>query len=159
MAAITPVAWDDRGRAIARLVATVETHRFEVLTNGRFVARFSLDRSAFAPVEHSHGFADLTDAAVLPRSWAEVVSATTTAPPADPVSGALYLVGQGATGTWVGLDGALVVWAADGDPPSWLTVPTVEGRVVRAADTGALHRHTDGVWTIVGEPILIRDGG
>ncbi len=67
-------------------------------------------------------------------SGANVISATTTAPPGSPADGDKYLVPSGATGAWSGHTGELAIW--DADDAVWIFQTVLPGTVVTVTDTG-----------------------
>lgn len=63
-----------------------------------------------------------------------VVIGERAAPPADPASGDCYLVGEPASGAWIGRERAVAVWAQN----QWLFCPPREGARILDLASGAL---------------------
>lgn len=73
---------------------------------------------------------------------ATVEGAVTATPPDNPIAGACYLVGEGATGAWVGKDGMI---AGDGEG-GWRFVAPAEGMRALRRDNGEFLAFRNGEW-------------
>jgi Protein of unknown function (DUF2793)/Putative phage tail protein len=77
-----------------------------------------------------------------------VVSATTTAPPASPVNGVRYFVPVGASGAWAGHSGQLAEY--DADELAWIFTPIDDGEIVYVTDTATTVQVVAGTATPIG---------
>lgn len=68
-------------------------------------------------------------------------------PPAGPQPGDAYLIAAGATGEWLGEDGAIAVSQGS----HWLFLPPVDGASLRRIDTGQVCVYSNG-WSTAMEP-------
>ncbi|WP_033919492.1 DUF2793 domain-containing protein [Sphingomonas sp. 37zxx] len=77
-------------------------------------------------------------------------------PPADPVAGACWIVGTGASGAWAGQDGAIAGWTANG----WRFVAAREGMRAWSIADGVEARFRGGAWRLgeVAARVVLIDG-
>ncbi len=73
-----------------------------------------------------------------------IENATTTVPPANPASGAAWLVASGATGAWQGEIGRIAI-ATDG---GWRFVSPFEGLLLWDRAQGTQRRFHNGAWVL-----------
>lgn len=71
-----------------------------------------------------------------------VLSATTTAPPAEPATGDRYLLPSGATGAWSGQTATIAMWLGE----AWTFLEPRAGWTTWVADTGAQLRFDGSAW-------------
>ncbi|MEM9043402.1 MAG: DUF2793 domain-containing protein [Pseudomonadota bacterium] len=73
------------------------------------------------------------------------LSITTTATPASPTEGDVYIVpGVGVTGDWVGNENAIAVYSAS----AWIYITPVDGDEVTVADIDQRYRFEDSAWAL-----------
>lgn len=80
-----------------------------------------------------------------------VISATTTAQPASPSVGDLYIIPSGKTGTdWSGMtNGSLALYAENDGANAWFEITPAEGWRMHASDTDVLYRHNGSAWVVL----------
>ncbi|WP_343520273.1 DUF2793 domain-containing protein [Sphingomonas sp.] len=78
------------------------------------------------------------------------------APPAAPVPGQCWIVGDSPAGAWAGSAGALALWTVGG----WRFAAPREGMAVWIAEEGLVARHVSGAWRVgaVAAAQLVIDG-
>ena len=69
-----------------------------------------------------------------------VISANLTVPPASPVNGAIYIVGQGATGAWAGQSGKI----AARDNNQWVFLDALNGLIAYVDSEDTYYRYDNG---------------
>lgn len=91
------------------------------------------------------------DALNILDAWvqASVVSRTTSAPPASPTEGVLYVVGASPTGAWAGQASKVAQYLSG----AWLFRTPSEGYHVWVQDEGARYTYISGAWTASGAVI------
>ncbi len=85
---------------------------------------------------------------------AAVVSATTTAQPASPSVGDLYIIPAGKTGTdWAGYTtGSLALYCENDGANAWFEITPSEGWKVWVKDTSRMVVHSGSAWVLFGSP-------
>lgn len=86
------------------------------------------------------------------------LSASISTPPESLEAGACWLVPAGATGDWVGHEGAIACWTAGG----WRYAVPATGWTIWIIDENIMLRHRDGTWrqeTAPGLPVSQPSGG
>ncbi|MFM9851265.1 MAG: DUF2793 domain-containing protein, partial [Sphingomonadaceae bacterium] len=80
-----------------------------------------------------------------------VQSVAPVAVPASPTLGECWIVGTGATGAWLGQNGAIAGWTASG----WRFVPPREGMAVWSMADSRIVRRLSDAWVISGQTVII----